>query len=138
MAAQRSSRERDCLIAQTAADPGRSQGRPKPARPAREPLTAAASGGYLTHYLNPTPRRPYSLSDQVLSLTVECSWGVFELIASATCSFGGSSFIAVISTGVPQVFEYLHRLHDTAWEREQTIVSLYARELRADWSSAQR
>ena len=48
---------------------GRGQGRLKPARVARAPLTASRREGYLTHYSIRTPGDLTSLSDQVLSFT---------------------------------------------------------------------
>ena len=64
----RQSRQR-LLNRLTSRSAGRSQGRRKPARAAREPLTACPRTGYLTHYSQPDTEQPYSLSDRVLSFT---------------------------------------------------------------------
>jgi hypothetical protein len=64
----RQSRQR-LLNRLTSRSAGRSQGRRKPARAAREPLTACPRTGYLTHYSQPDTEQPHSLSDRVLSFT---------------------------------------------------------------------
>ncbi len=68
----RQSRQR-LLNRLTSRSAGRSQGRRKPARAAREPLTACPRTGYLTHYSQPDTEQPYSLSDRVLSFTHEAA-----------------------------------------------------------------
>ena len=77
----RQSRQR-LLNRLTSRSAGRSQGRRKPARAAREPLTACPRTGYLTHYSQPDTEQPYSLSDRVLSFTHQHTLHINDRFAS--------------------------------------------------------